>query len=90
MAAMLGGARLPLPGPALAAALAASALLISLPVVILPVPGRIPSALYARIAISHYFYGGLVLLAILAAVRSRVAERHGREPSSVASAAASR
>ena len=69
-AAMLGGARLPLPGPRLAATLALTALLISLPVVILPVPGRIASALYARVAISHYFYGGLVLLAALAAVRA--------------------
>jgi hypothetical protein len=84
LAAMLGGTRLPLPTPRLAAALALAALLISLPVVILPVPGRIPSAVYARLAISHYFYGGLILLAALAAVRGIVGGASGREPGSLA------
>ncbi len=48
-----------------------AAALISPPVVILPVSGRVASALYARVAISHYFYGGVVLLAVLLAVRRR-------------------
>ena len=71
IAAMLGGSRLPLPNRRIAVGVTLAALLMSLPVVILPVPGRIPSALYDRVAVSHYFYGGLVLLAALAAVRVR-------------------
>ena len=53
----------------LAAALAAAVVLISPPVVLVSVPGRIPSALYSRVAISHYFYGGVLLLGILLVVR---------------------
>ena len=83
MAAVIGGLRLPSPRPAIAVAIAAAALLISLPVVILPIPGRIPSALYDRVFISHYFYGGLVLLAALAVVRARVDDGTGRAPGSV-------
>jgi len=86
MAAMIGGARLPLPRREQAVAMAVSAVLISLPVVIVPVPGRIPSALYARVAISHYFYGGLVLLAVLAAVRAIGVDGSEQAPRSVVSA----
>ena len=82
MAAMIGGLRLPSPRPVIAAAVAAAALLISLPVVILPMPGRIPSALYDRVFISHYFYGGLVLLAALALVRAMLDDGSGRVPRS--------
>ena len=83
MAAALGGLRLPSPRPAIAIGIAAAALLISLPVVILPIPGRIPSALYDRIVVSHYFYGGVVLLAALGVVRARVDDETGRAPRSV-------
>jgi len=83
MAAVIGGLRLPSPRPATAVAIAAAALLISLPVVILPIPGRIPSALYDRIVVSHYFYGGVVLLAALTLVRARVDDGPGRAPRSV-------
>jgi hypothetical protein len=75
---MIGGLRLPSPRPVIAAAVAAAALLISWPVVVLPMPGRIPSALYDRVFVSHYFYGGLVLLAALALVRAMLDDRSER------------
>jgi hypothetical protein len=59
-------------------ALAVAILLIAPPVVVLAVPGRIGNALYERVLISHYFFGGVLLLGILLGVR--VARPHaGRE-----------
>jgi len=87
IAAMLGGSRLPLPNRSIAVGVVLAALLMSLPVVILPVPGRIPSALYDRVAVSHYFYGGLVLLAALAAVRARADAGTAPAPRSAVSGA---
>jgi hypothetical protein len=86
IAAIVGGARLPLPGRSAAVVLGVSALLISVPVVILPMPGPVLSALYARVAISQYFYGGLVLLALLAALRAIGVARIEGAPASVVSA----
>jgi len=54
-------------------ALAGGVILISPPVVLLPFSGRIPAALYSRVLLSHYFYGGLLLLGVLIAARLRVA-----------------
>jgi hypothetical protein len=54
------------------AALAAAILLIAPPVVVAGVTGRISSALYERILISHYFFGGLLLLGVLIRVRGRL------------------
>jgi hypothetical protein len=58
------------------AALAAGIVLIALPVVVLAVPGRIGSALYDRVLISHYFFGGVLLLGVLLVVR--IAEPHSQ------------
>jgi hypothetical protein len=87
IAALAGGRRLRLPDGWLAVAVAAAVVLTSVPVVLLSVPGRIPSGLYARVAISHYFYGGLVLLAALTAVRAMAGERIASLPGSTAGAA---
>jgi hypothetical protein len=53
------------------AALAAAIILIAPPVVVLAVPGRISNALYDRVLISHYFFGGVLLLGVLLGVRAR-------------------
>jgi Glycosyltransferase family 87 len=58
------------------AALAAGIVLIALPVVVLAVPGRISSALYDRVLISHYFFGGVLLLGVLLGVR--IVEPHSQ------------
>jgi hypothetical protein len=86
IAAMLDGVRLP-GGPQrrVVAGIALTALLISVPVVILPFSGRITSALYSRVAISHYFYGGVILLVVLAVVRLTLAATVAPPPKSVAS-----
>lgn len=65
-------------------ALACGVILISPPVVLLPLAGRIPAALYSRVLVSHYFYGGVLLLGVLIAVRLKVAAAED-EPASPAS-----
>jgi hypothetical protein len=57
------------------AALAAAIILISPPVVLLSLQGRISNALYERILVSHYFWGGVVLLLVLIGARTRRAAR---------------
>ncbi len=62
------------------AALAAATILISLPVVVLSFQGRISNALYERLLISHYFYGGVVLLGLLIGERIGAANRTEEYP----------
>ncbi len=50
-------------------ALAAAILLMAPPVVVAGVTGRISSALYERILVSHCFFGGVLLLGVLIGVR---------------------
>jgi hypothetical protein len=50
------------------AALAAAILLMAPPVVVAGVTGRISSALYERILVSHYFFGGVLRLGVLIGV----------------------
>jgi glycosyl transferase family 87 len=57
------------------AALAAAIVLISPPVVVLSLQGRISNALYERILISHYFFGGVLLLSVLISARLSAAPR---------------
>jgi hypothetical protein len=52
--------------------LALSVLLISPPVVVLALQGRIANALYERVLVSHYFFGGVVLLGVLIASRAAI------------------
>ena len=51
--------------------LAISAALMSLPVVFFGFQGRIANAVYERLLVSHFFFGGLLLLGLLLAVRLR-------------------
>jgi hypothetical protein len=46
-------------------------------VVVLAVAGRVGNALYERILISHYFFGGVLFLGVLIGVRVGAA---GRDP----------
>jgi hypothetical protein len=54
------------------AGLVAAIALMAPPVLVLDVRSRIGNALYERILVSHYFLGGVVLLAVLIAERLRV------------------
>lgn len=60
--------------------LALAVWLISLPVVVFGLQGRLANALYERLLISHFFAGGVVLLALLIAARLAIAnlEREAR------------
>jgi Glycosyltransferase family 87 len=61
------------------AALATAITLIAPPVVVLGLAGRIGNALYERILISHYFFGGVLLLGVLIGVRVSAAGRTPHE-----------
>lgn len=68
----LASGRLRLPRAAVPA-LWLSAWLISLPVVVFGLQGRIANALYERLLVSHHFLGGALLLGVLIAVRTAAA-----------------
>jgi alpha-1,2-mannosyltransferase len=70
IAALVSG-RMPLPSR-WRMPLALSVLLISPPVVVLALQGRIANALYERVLVSHYFFGGVVLLGVLIASRAAI------------------
>ncbi len=78
MTGLLAG-RLPLAAAA-RPVFAAAAWLISLPVVVFGVEGRIANALYERLLVSHFFAGGVLLLGLLIAARLAIAkpDREGR------------
>ncbi len=52
--------------------------LISLPVVVFGVEGRLANALYERLLVSHYFVGGVLLLALLVQARLTIDARDRR------------
>jgi hypothetical protein len=54
--------------------LVAALVLIAPPVVELIIQNRIGNVLWERLLISHYFAGGVVLLAVLIAERQRIAD----------------
>lgn len=58
--------------------LAAAVWLMSLPVVAFGLQGRIANAVYERLLVSHYFFGGLLLLGVLAAARLLAARQDSR------------
>lgn len=58
--------------------LALAVWLISLPVVMFGLQGRLANALYERILVSHFFAGGVLILALLIAARLAIAS-HDRE-----------
>jgi alpha-1,2-mannosyltransferase len=68
-------------------ALAAAIVLIAPPVVVLSVAGRIGNALYDRVLVSHYFFGGVLLLAMLIRLRVGAAVTEPVAPVAAAGAA---
>lgn len=81
VAALVTG-RLPR-APGTNAVLAAAVWLMSLPVVAFGLQGRMANALYERLLVSHYFFGGLLLLVVLGSAR-RLAGRQASRIESVA------
>lgn len=72
--------RLPLCSLRMRAALGTAIVLVSAPVVVPLFSGRIASALVERVLLSHYFYGTLILLGVLIAVRLSTATTESDAP----------
>jgi hypothetical protein len=76
--AAYAASRVDVPGPAWRAIAAAAAVLVSLPVVLPVAHHRLLGAVIERILISHYAWGGMLLLAALCASRATAPSGDGR------------